>query len=399
MASQPAPEESSSFPVWRFAAFVTGWDALWWALVGWFAAPLLPGGWLAVLVLAALTLLPLAVLARVLGRGAYPSAAVRVLALRPFWYAQLGLPLVALVALLGGLAGLPFGAGRAWGQMALLGAAAAYALLAFAGWLGARRLVVRRFEASFADLPEGLEDLRVAQLSDLHVGPHTPAGFLRRVVEAVRAEKPDLVAYTGDQVDDHDHDVRRFAEVFGGVRAPLGVFAITGNHDVYAGWDGVREGLERMGATVLVNDAVAVDRGGARLWVVGTGDPAGLQWRAEGGWKAAPDVERALAAVPPGAFTLALAHNPALWPRLAARGVHLTLSGHTHHGQISIPALGWCLASPFLEFAMGSHRRGSSLLYINPGTNHWGIPLRLGAWPEVSIVTLRRGETGFRHVD
>src|SRR5207248_11245318 len=103
----------------------------------------------------------------------------------------------------------------------------------------------------------------------------------------------------------------------------------------------------------------------------------------------APDIERTMASVKPGAFSLVLAHNPALWRPLAQRGAHVTLSGHTHHGQVSIPALRWCLATPFLKHAMGRYDEGASTLYINPGTNYWGLPLRLGAWPEVTIVTLR----------
>ena len=111
---------------------------------------------------------------------------------------------------------------------------------------------------------------------------------------------------------------------------------------------------------------------------------------------AAPDIPRTLARVPAGAFTVALAHNPALWPQLAQRGVRLTLSGHTHYGQLSIPHMGWSLASLFLEHAMGSHVRGQSMLYINPGTNYWGLPLRIGALPEVTLVTLRRGNLSLR---
>jgi predicted MPP superfamily phosphohydrolase len=95
--------------------------------------------------------------------------------------------------------------------------------------------------------------------------------------------------------------------------------------------------------------------------------------------------------VPPGAFVVALAHNPALWPALAERRVPITLSGHTHWGQFALPRLGWSLASPFLEHAMGAHERNGSLLYIQPGTNYWGIPFRLGTPPEVTVVTLRRG--------
>jgi predicted MPP superfamily phosphohydrolase len=214
------------------------------------------------------------------------------------------------------------------------------------------------------------------------VGPHTSRSYLAAVARKVRDARPDLIAITGDQVDDYARDVVYFAEAFAGLSAPLGVFAVPGNHDVYAGWSAVRAGLEAIGITVLVNDAVEVLRGMGSFWVAGTGDPAGGE--------AAPDLSRTLARVPEGAFTIALAHNPALWPRLARRGVHLTLSGHTHYGQLSIPSLGWSLASPFLEYAMGAHRLAESLLYINPGTNYWGLPFRIGALPEVTVLMLRR---------
>ena len=95
---------------------------------------------------------------------------------------------------------------------------------------------------------------------------------------------------------------------------------------------------------------------------------------------------------------IAFAHNPALWPALAARGVALTLSGHTHWGQFALPKLGWSLASPFLEHAMGAHTAQDSLLYISPGTGYWGIPFRLGAPPEVTLVTLRRGDSAVARV-
>jgi predicted MPP superfamily phosphohydrolase len=120
--------------------------------------------------------------------------------------------------------------------------------------------------------------------------------------------------------------------------------------------------------------------------LAGTGDPAARRLP-EGG----PDIDRTLAGVPPGAFVVALAHNPALWPPLAKHGVRLTLSGHTHWGQLAIPRLGWSLASPFNTFAMGGYRDGASMLYVHPGTNYWGIPFRLGTPPEVALVTLRRG--------
>lgn len=186
-------------------------------------------------------------------------------------------------------------------------------------------------------------------------------------------------------MDDFPRDVEPLGRAFGGLTAPLGVYAIAGNHDVYAGWPAVRRGMEALGWTVLVNEARPVEHKGTRFWIAGTGDPAGGR---PGQSPVAPDVERTMASVPRDAFSLVLAHNPALWPALAERGANLTLSGHTHYGQLAIPRLGWSVASAFLDLAMGAHRRGESVLYINPGTNFWGIPFRIGALPEVTVVTL-----------
>lgn len=266
------------------------------------------------------------------------------------------------------------------------------AVAAVWGYAGSRRLVVRPLDVSLPALPAGLEGMRIVQLSDLHVGPHTSRRHLARIAEAVRSAEPDLIVLTGDQVDDYARDVEPLGRALDGLSAPLGVIAVAGNHDVYAGWGAVRQGMERLGWRVLVNEAVPVERQGATLWVAGTGDPAGRGGPAGADAGVVPDVERTLAAVPRGAFTLALAHNPALWPELAARGVELTLSGHTHYGQLAVPRLGWSMASLFLDLAMGVHRRGDSVLYINPGTNFWGIPFRIGALPEVTVVTLRRGD-------
>lgn len=374
----------------RVVAVLLLWTGACWLVVGGLLHGVLPGGWATVLAAALLTVAPVAALARALGGGAYPSAATRLWVFRPFWYAQLMVPLVAVAGLAGALAGLPFGvAGRA-GRGAMAGAAASLVVLGLWGYAGTRRLAVRRMDLEMPGLPEGLEGMRVVQLSDLHVGPHTSRRHLARVAAATRGARPELIAVTGDQVDDYARDVEPFAAAFGELAAPLGVFAIAGNHDVYAGWAAVRGGLEAMGWTVLVNDAVPRERGGARFWVAGTGDPAAGQAR-RGGASAAPDVGRTLARVPPGEFVLALAHNPALWPALAERGVPLTLSGHTHYGQLAAPRLGWSVASLFLELAMGTYRAGGSTLYINPGTNFWGIPFRIGALPEVTVVTLRRG--------
>ena len=384
------PDDSRApraFPWLPVLLFMSTWSAVWWTVIGLAVAPVVPGGWVAVVALALLGLAPIGPLVRGFLRGSYPSAARRLFVIRPFWYVQLGLPILAAGAVLGALAGLVAGAAGAGARWGVAVALAVYVGGMLAGWVGSRRLVVRHLDVHMDDLPAALDGMTIAQLTDLHVGPHTSRAHLRRIADAVRAAKPDLIAYTGDQVDDYARDVEPFGRAFGDLTAPLGVYAIAGNHDVYAGWPAVRAGLERLGITVLVNDAVRRERNGATFWVAGTGDPAGGRG---GQAHAAPDIARTMARITPDEPSIVLAHNPALWPALARRGARLTLSGHTHHGQLSIPTLGWSLASPFLEHAMGVHREGAALLYIAPGSNFWGIPFRLGAYPEVTILVLRQ---------
>lgn len=353
------------------------------------AAGAFPGAMVVALALAAYCTLPLVLFVKWRGWPFYPNSVFRLLVVRPVLYANLLLPLVAAAGLIGVLAGAPLGHAVAFGRAAALVLLLAMTTLLIVGYVGSHRLVVRHVDAFVPGLSPGFDGLRIAQLSDLHVGPHSSRRFLDRVVRATRDLSPDIVAVTGDLIDDRAEDVAVYGRVFGALEAPLGVFVIPGNHDVYAGWDAVERGLrERELGTVLVNEAHTIRRGIEEVVIVGTGDPAG-GWRGDS--RAAPDIDRALADVPPNTTVIAFAHNPALWPSLASRGVALTLSGHTHWGQFALPGLGWSLASPFLEHAMGAHVREDALLYISPGTGYWGIPFRIGARPEVTLVTLRRG--------
>lgn len=383
-----ASEPRRNFPAVppRVYAYLALYFASTWGVILALSAGALPGAVLWIAALATFTIVPLLLLLIRGGFGAAPGSAYRLWVLRPFWYVQLMLPFVALAGVLGVAIGTPFGAALVGGRMVAGTVAVLLAIFLLAGYFGSRRLVVRTVTAEIADLPAGLDGTRIVQLSDLHIGPHLPAARFERIVSTVQSLAPDLIAITGDLVDDHAEDTDRYADAVGMLDAPLGVYVIAGNHDVYAGWNNVARRLkERVGSHVLVNQSRTVTRGGATLAVAGTGDPAAGNDAANGG----VDITATLAQVPAGVPVLALAHNPALWPALAQRGVALTLSGHTHWGQFAIPHLGWSMASPFLEHAMGGHVEGDSLLYINPGTGYWGIPFRLGAWSEITQVTLR----------
>ena len=359
-----------------------------WLTIGVLANGLFPHAVFVVVALALYTTLPVAAFARWRGWPFYPNAAFRLLVVRPFWYTQLMLPLIGIGSTLGVLVGAIFGFPLLGGRIAAGIVLTVVGTLLFAGYLGSKQLVVREVDASIPDLPAEFDGLSIAQVSDLHVGPHTSRRFLERVVSTIRGLAPDVIAVTGDLVDDRAEDVASYASALGQLTAPLGVFMIPGNHDVYAGWEAVERRLRSdVPARLLVNEAHIIRRGDATLVLAGTGDPAGGR-RGQSG--AAPDVDRTLAGAPNGATVIALAHNPALWPALAKRGVALTLSGHTHWGQFALPSLGWSLASPFLKHAMGAYREQGSLLYINPGTGYWGIPFRIGALPEVTLVRLWR---------
>src|SRR5688500_17335496 len=357
-------------------------------------APLVPGSWKTVGVAWGLSVLPVFVLVRNFTTGRYPSAATRLWLFRPFWYAQLLMLALALLATLVFLLTSPFGVGNIAGRWAAIVGAALLVLVGLWGFVGSRRLVTRHVTLAPPNLPEGLDGLRVVQLSDLHVGPQTSRTQLAHIAEATRRAEPHLIAYTGDEVDDHPADIDVFASAFGALAAPLGVYAIPGNHHVYAGWPEVRRRMAQLSVKLLRNPSARLTHIGQSFHLAGNCDAAASQMGADDG---APDSERTMAEVPEDDFCLVLAHNPALFPALAARGADVVLSGHTHDGQFSVPSRNWSLATVFLEYAMGTYERDGALLYISPGTNFWCIPFRIGALPEVTVVTLRRADVPSPH--
>ncbi len=355
----------------------------------------IPYGGAFVVALALYTTIPLFVFLREGGWPSYPRKAFRLYVLRVFWYTQLALPLVAGAGFIGMAIGAAFGAPLAGGRIGATIIAVTLGIFVAIGYLGASALVVRELVVELLDLPMDFDGFRIVQLTDLHIGPHLPRKRLERIAREVAAMDPHLIAVTGDIVDDRAEDLEVYASVFASMTAPNGVFLIPGNHDIYAGWPAVERRLRRGDlGTLLVNESREIRRGDGVITLVGTGDPAGRGFPDS---DVSPDIQRSLAGIPAGRTIVALAHNPALFPALAEGGVGLTLSGHTHWGQVALPAAGWSMASLFLEDAMGINTRGRSLLYISPGTGYWGIPFRIGAPGEITLVTLRRSQSGAPH--
>ncbi|WP_438503924.1 metallophosphoesterase [Corallococcus exiguus] len=240
---------------------------------------------------------------------------------------------------------------------------------------------VERTTVALKDLGPGLEGLRVVQLSDVHVGPTLDGVWLQRVVDQVNALKPDIVAITGDLVDGSVDELRGQMTPLASLKAPLGVYYVTGNHEFYHGARAWMAEVARLGITVLTNEHRVVERGGARLVVAGVTDhDAG---HIDPPLESRPDL--ALAGAPPDVPRLLLAHQPRTALSLQGLRVDLQLSGHTHGGQIFPFMFFVKLQQPVVQ---GLATVAGTRVYTHRGTGYWGPPLRLGPAPEIASLTL-----------
>jgi len=257
--------------------------------------------------------------------------------------------------------------------------AAAIALLAGVDAV-LRRPRVRRRNVKIANLPRQFDGYRIGQLSDVHCGPHTPPERVAQWVERLNELDLDLMTVTGDLITSGSSYVATVSKVLGGLRARDGVFACMGNHDYFTDGEHFVRELSEAGLTVLRNQGVLVEREGARLYVAGVDDT----------WTERHDVAQALADRPASVPTVLLAHDPNLFVEAKTHNVELTLSGHTHGGQLAIPGFRRLSLARFItEFTGGLYRRGSSWLYVNRGAGTTGPPVRIGAPAELAVLTLR----------
>ncbi|OGO40722.1 MAG: hypothetical protein A2Z04_00920 [Chloroflexi bacterium RBG_16_57_9] len=248
---------------------------------------------------------------------------------------------------------------------------------------------VEHLTLPFPNLPEGLEGLTIAQLSDLHLGWFDSITAIHRGIDLALAQRPDVIVLTGDFVHRPRPDqAQRCAKVIGRLRAPLGVYAIFGNHDHYGDARVVERPLRDVGIDVLRNEHRRITVDGAHLWLLGLDD-------AREGWG---DWPRMLRGVPPEGFKVLLAHEPDLADTSAHLGIDLQLSGHTHGGQVCLPGLPqvW-LPTYGRRYRSGLYRVGPMWLYTNRGLGSAIPPLRINCPPEVTIIRLTSKERNSHH--
>ncbi|NNJ12171.1 metallophosphoesterase [Chloroflexales bacterium ZM16-3] len=237
---------------------------------------------------------------------------------------------------------------------------------------------LERVSLRFHGLPLALDGMRIGQLSDLHLGHGYSVENTRWAVAQMLAEAPDLLALTGDLVS-YTQNIADLPGLLAPLRAPLGIYAVPGNHDHWEGMPEIAEALRPLGVEFLVNDSRRLHWRGTDFTIAGVDDA----------WDGEMDMAAALAGAPTGDFTVLLCHMPDMADEAAQRGVDLQLSGHTHGGHLRLPLLGsFVLPRYGWRYPIGLHHIGRTQVYVSRGVG--GMPLRLGCPPEATIITLRR---------
>ena len=285
-----------------------------------------------------------------------------------------------------------------WTRRQFLGSLAATALVGGAGGTvvglrEAKACEVERLSVVLRNLPAAFDGTTVAFVTDTHHGPGVGLPFLKEVVAMTNALRPDIVALGGDYVQrarfhhlqprgSHRQYIAPGVGVLAGLRAPLGCFAVLGNHDRKESAMLTRRALADHRFTELTNAGLWLERGGARLWLCGVDDWA----------TGRPNLQAALGNTTTDDACLLLSHNPDIVEHIRDPRVDLVLSGHTHGGQIVLPLFG----PPFTasrygrKYVHGLVQGPSARVYVSRGVGTIGPPIRLGAPPEVTLVTLRQ---------
>jgi uncharacterized protein len=274
---------------------------------------------------------------------------------------------------------------------------------------GRLRYRIVTVEVPLTEFPSSLDGLRIVQLSDLHIGDFMPRAAIRRAVALANTVQADLAVLTGDLISHGRDPLEDCIAELSQLRAPLGIWACHGNHERSAGVEARAQALfERYGMHVLRQECAEVSWRGGRFNLIGVDDQRDRPRAGE----ASPMLRGIEALVRQDIPNILLSHNPNTFARAAALGIELSLAGHTHGGQIRF-ALGhrqWSPASLITPFVAGlfrlplgheahtagpdimSHRPRSAFLYVNRGLGTFGLPVRLGVPPEITLLTLRAVE-------
>ena len=260
------------------------------------------------------------------------------------------------------------------------------------GW---KRLELKHITFTSPDLPPYFDGYRLVQITDFHLGSFPPGNdFVQKVVDATNNEEPDMILFTGDLVNNQASEVEPYLETLGQLHAQDGIYSIWGNHDYCEYGNNHSIGAlkrnrrmlygyqESLGWHQLMNEHHVVSHGMSSIAVIGVENPGQPPFTNRS------NLKKAMKGLNPDMFKILLSHDPHHWRReVVGKKIQLTLAGHTHAGQLKIGK--WTPARMAFKEWGGAYRIGEQMLYVSSGIGG-SFPFRLGAWPELTVVTLKR---------
>lgn len=285
-------------------------------------------------------------------------------------------------------------------KAALITATVPFAAFTFGIISGAHDYRVKRITVKLKNLPKAFDGIRIGQISDIHSGSFWNKTAVKGGVEMLQKEKPDIIFFTGDLVNNEAKEIKEYVDVFCKLRAPLGVFSITGNHDYgdYKSWvskeakqqnfKDLIEAHRLLGYDILLNENRIIEQGGEKLAIIGI-ENWGTRFQKYG------KLDVAYAGTEQAAVKLLLSHDPTNWDAQVRTGysdIDMMFAGHTHGFQfgVEIGDFKWSPVQYVYKQWAGLYQEGNQYLYVNRGFGYIGYPGRVGILPELTITELKR---------
>ena len=288
-------------------------------------------------------------------------------------------------------------------RVALGLAAIPFASIIYGIYKGKYNYKVLKYTLHFEDLPDAFDGYRITQISDIHSGSFDNIDKVNYAVDLVNEQQSDVILFTGDLVNNKAEEMHPYLDIFGKLQAKDGVFSVLGNHDYgdYVSWESEKakkQNLEdlkalqkKMGFNLLLNESTYLEKNGQRIALLGVEN-----WGA-GGFKKAGDLRRAAEGVKENDFKILMSHDPSHWEQVVLKDplhYHLTLSGHTHGMQFGIEIPGWFKWSPVkwrYKYWAGVYNVEGEYINVNRGFGYLAFPGRVGIWPEITVIELKKG--------
>jgi predicted MPP superfamily phosphohydrolase len=288
-------------------------------------------------------------------------------------------------------------------QIALGLAAIPFASILYGVIKGKYNFKVLKYTLHFEDLPDAFDGYRLTQISDVHSGSFDNINKVEYAIDLINEQQSDIIVFTGDMVNNKAEEMKPYMDVFKKLKAKDGLYSVLGNHDYgdYVSWDSKeakKQNLEdlktiqkEIGFDLLLNENRFIEKEGQRIAIVGVEN-----W-GKGGFKKAGDLKKASSLIDKDDFKILLSHDPSHWDEEVVNDkyhYHLTLSGHTHGMQFGIEIPGWFKWSPvkwrYKQWA-GIYETLGQYINVNRGFGYLAFPGRVGIWPEITVIELKKG--------